>query len=108
MSLRTRSRTTALAIALVGLTAPAMVPAAQAHASASVADQPGKVGGSLVLADHASYSGYDEATDGAGPTSIAWITDPNPSTASRAVFLCTLPAGSSTCSGGIQHTDALD
>ena len=86
------------------LASPTLAPASQAAASS----KPGLVGGRVVLANNASFSGYDVGTDGAGNTYIGWIGDrANDPSANRRVYLCTLPPGASACKHGIQSIASL-
>lgn len=76
---------------------------ARAHAPARPSAQ---LGAKITLADKVELSGYDAATTSAGTTYIGWIaiTQTNPA---RTVYLCVLPAGASSCSGGVQSTPSL-
>ena len=101
MSVRQRSRRVVVvgAMAMATLATPVLMPAADAGTPA----KPGLVGGKVMLVDNTSFAGVDAATDASGMTYIGWIaslkSDP---TATRQVFLCALPAGSSSCKGGVQ------
>ena len=106
MSLRSRSQTLAVVLAV---TASALAsPAVTSSAGAAVSDKPGVAGSPVILADNNQYDGYDAATDGAGTTYIGWIADLVPAVAPRTIFFCTLPKNASSCRGGIQHVDGLD
>jgi hypothetical protein len=101
---RTTRAALVAALAVTTLATPVFGAASQAAASA----KPGLVGGRVVLANNASFSGYDVGTDGAGNTYIGWIGDrANDPSANRRVFLCTLPPGSSACKHGIQSIASL-
>ena len=106
MSFRKSSQTVAVVLAVAGtmLGGPAVTSSAQA----AVSDKPGVVGSPLTLDDNNQYDGYDVASDGAGNSYVGWISNLTPGTASRTVFLCTLPKGLYSCAGGIQHVDGLD
>jgi hypothetical protein len=103
-----RSRRAAVVAALVVAPVMASVGGVTA-AEAAVPAKAGLVGSPILLQDNAQFDGYDVATDGAGNAYIGWIanTDPNDG-ASRAVHLCTLHPGGTSCVGGIQVIDALD
>ena len=94
------------ALALATVATPTLTAASQAATSS----KPGLVGPKVVLANHASFSGYDVGTDAHGNTYIGWIGDsaaPNTS-ANRRVYLCTVPPGSSACKHGIQSIASLN
>jgi hypothetical protein len=96
-------------LTLVAAVIAAAVGTTTAAAQAASAAKPGLVGGRVVLQDHASFSGYDVATDAAGNTYIGWIGDDNADqVANRQIYLCTLPPAGNACKGGVQVIPSLD
>ena len=102
---RTRSLVLVAAAAVTALATPALSSAAQA---AGASAKPGPVGGKVLLQAHTTLSGADAATDAAGNTYIGWVGDiATDGTADRTIYLCTIPAGGSSCQGGVQSTPSL-
>lgn len=99
---RTRTVVSLAALAVASLATPSLTAAANADASA----KPGPVGAKVLLQAHTSLSGADAATDGAGNTYISWIGNVG-ADANRTIYLCTIPAGGSSCQGGVQSTPSL-
>jgi hypothetical protein len=100
----------AMTIPLSGAAALAAVPAGATHAGVTQAGsapaaKPGPVGKPITLANNVSLSGYDAATSTSGTTYLGWIA--STSKTGRTVFLCVLPLGKSSCSGGVQSTASL-
>jgi hypothetical protein len=60
---------------------------------------PGPTGNAIVVDDQVELSGFDLATDSAGTSYLGWISGPED--ALRQVHLCVLPAGATSCSGGV-------
>ena len=101
---RTRTLAALAALSMATLATPSLTTAANADSSA----KPGPVGGKVLLQAHTSLSGADAATDAAGNTYIGWIGDTGTNgNANRTIYLCTIPAGGSDCSGGVQSTPSL-
>jgi hypothetical protein len=92
------------ALALGALVAPSLTTPALAAASA----KPGLVGGRIMLQDQAEFAGWDVAYDASGTAYIGWISSAGTSNNSRQVHLCTVPAGASSCAGGIQTIASLE
>jgi len=106
MRLLARSRSVAIVAALATATLGTSTLTVAARAGSP--DAPGLVGGRVLLENHASYSGFDAATDNAGYTYIGWIgTDDGSDGATREVRVCTLAPLGSQCLGGIQVIDSM-
>lgn len=86
-------------------TAAAIMPLSAAADGLAPAAKPGRTASPITLDNNVEFSGYDAATDHSGRTYIGWISDKT--NEGRKVHLCTLPAGASKCSGGIQTIDSL-
>jgi hypothetical protein len=90
--------------------APSLSGAAVSSVAAAVA-KPGLAGATITIGKSLDMTGgaYDIATDHSGTAYLGWISvDPGEAAAGRVVHLCVLPAGASTCQGGIAKTQSLD
>ena len=96
-------RTVLLTAAATGAALLAAAPAAQARAGHPA----GVIGSQIGLGAYQSLSGYDVAAAANGTAYVGWISTAAGAPA-RKVHLCRLPAGATSCSGGVQTIDAID
>ena len=88
--------------------AAACVVSAATTADASPTASPGPTTGPVTLTTGYTLSGYDVATSRSGTAYIGWISNTSKSNgATRAVHLCEVKPGTTTCSGGVQVVDSL-
>jgi hypothetical protein len=105
--LRTR-RTCRLATTLGVLMAAAFVASPVTTADASPTANPGPTTSPVTLTTGYTLSGYDVATSTSGTAYIGWIANTSKSNgATRAVHLCKVKPGTTSCAGGVQVVDAI-
>jgi hypothetical protein len=101
----TRTRIRTFVVALVAL---AVVAAAATSAVASTATPPGPTGSPVTMTVGYTLSSFDVATSSSGTAYVGWIANTSkPDAATRAVHLCTIKPGTTSCSGGVQVVDSL-
>ncbi|MGD0084451.1 MAG: hypothetical protein ABSD78_14830 [Acidimicrobiales bacterium] len=97
-----------LATTLAVLMAVACMASAATTADASPTVSPGPTTSPVTLTTGYTLSGYDVATSTSGTAYIGWIANTSKSNgATRAVHLCEVKPGTTSCSGGVQVVDAL-
>jgi hypothetical protein len=96
-----------LATTLGVLMAAACVASGATAADASPTTGPGPTTSPVTLTTGYTLSGYDVATSSSGTAYIGWIANTSKSLATRAVHLCEVKPGTTSCSGGVQAVDAL-
>jgi hypothetical protein len=93
---------------VVALAALAVVASATTSAIASTATPPGPTGSPVTLTVGYTLSGFDVATSSSGTAYIGWIANTSKTNgATRAVHLCTVKPGTTSCAGGVQVVDSL-
>ena len=97
-----------LATTLGVLMAATCVASGATAADASPTTSPGPTTSPVTLTSGYTLSGYDVATSSSGTAYIGWIANTSKSNgATRAVHLCEVKPGATSCSGGVQVVDAL-
>ena len=96
-----------LATTLGVLMAAACAASGATAADASPTTSPGPTTSPVTLTTGYTLSGYDVATSSSGTAYIGWIANTSKSLATRAVHLCEVKPGTTSCSGGVQVVDAL-
>jgi hypothetical protein len=97
-----------LATTLGVMVAASCVASASTTADASPAASPGPTTVPVTLTTGYTLSGFDVATNTSGTAYIGWIANTKKSSgATRAVHLCEVKPGTTSCSGGVQVTGAL-
>src|ERR1700683_221430 len=105
MLARTSTRTRTLVPALAAL---AVVASATTSAVAATATPPGPTGSPVTLTVGYTLSGFDVATSSSGTAYVGWIANTSKTNgATRAVHLCTIKPGTTSCSGGVQVAHSL-
>jgi hypothetical protein len=105
MLARTSTRTRTLVPALAAL---AVVASATTSAVAATATPPGPTGSPVTLTVGYTLSGFDVATSSSGTAYVGWIANTSKTNgATRAVHLCTIKPGTTSCSGGVQVVHSL-
>jgi hypothetical protein len=111
--LRARSAVAVAAAAALALSVPLTSSATAARpdptrAAAALAPA-GPDGPVITVDDQAAFSGVDMATDpSTGTAYLGWISSNYATQTLRAVHLCVLPPGASSCAGGVLTTSAVD
>lgn len=99
---------TGIGVAALAVTGSLLAGPAGAVPQPAATGGPGQYGTILTLGNGLDLTGgYDVADNAKGTAYIGWIAPTSAGGATRTVYLCTLPAGASTCSGGVQSTASL-
>jgi hypothetical protein len=97
-----------LATTLGVLIVAACAASAATTADASTTAGPGPTTSPVTLTTGYTLSGYDVATSTSGTAYIGWIANTSKSNgATRAVHLCEVKPGTTSCSGGVQVVNAI-